>query len=160
MSCVRKISSRATFWNRRVFPVLWFGFLALWSCAAGYGVFHKGVPIFVLLVPAVMAVFGFLMMRWLVFPLADEVFLDGDEVIVRKGGREIRFPVRQIINVDSSVMTRPERITLLLREPCEWGREIVFTPTFHFRWFTRHPIAGELIARANGLPVPGADKME
>jgi len=54
-----------------------------------------------------MAVFGYLMMRWLVFPLADEVFLDEDEVIVRKNGKETRFSVRQIINVDASLMTNP-----------------------------------------------------
>jgi hypothetical protein len=90
-------------------------------------------------------------MRWLVFPLADEVFLDEDEVIVRKNGKEIRFPVRQIMNVDSSMMTNPERITLMLREPSELGREIVFSPTHRFHLFSRHPIAEELIARSNGM---------
>ena len=106
---------------------------------------------FVLIIPALLAIFGYLMMRWLVFPLADEVFLDGDMVLVRKDGIAARFPVRQIINVEASMMTNPERITLTLREPCELGREIVFTPTFRFHLFSRHPVTEELIGMANGL---------
>lgn len=148
---MRKISSGMTFWHRRAFPVFWFGFLALWSALAAPAIIKQGASIFILLMPLAMAAFGYLLMRWLIFPLADEVFLDNDDVIVRKDGKEARFPVRQIINVDSSVMVNPERITLTLREPCELGREIVFSPCFRFHLFSRHPIAEELIAKANGL---------
>lgn len=90
-------------------------------------------------------------MRWLVFPLADQVFLDGDEVIVRKSGKEAHFPVGQIVNVDTSSLANPERITLTLRESCEFGREIAFIPAYHFHLFSLHPIAEELIARSHGL---------
>ena len=51
-----------------------------------------------------MALSGYFLMRWLVFPLADEVFLDGDDVLVRQNDQEARFPIRNIINVDSSAM--------------------------------------------------------
>jgi hypothetical protein len=152
---MRKLSSGMTFWHRRVFPVFWFGFLTLWTVCAALLSRKAGPPLFVFFIPAVMAVFGYFLMRWLVFPLADEVFLDEDEMIVRKNGKEVRFPVRQIMNVDSSMMTNPERITLTLREPTELGREIVFSPTFRFHLFSRHPIAEELIARANGFEPKG-----
>jgi len=98
-----------------------------------------------------MAVFGYFLMRLLVFPLADEVWLDDEDVIVRKSGKVVRFPVHQIINVESSVLVNPARITLTLRERCELGREISFCPPQRLRIFSRHPIAEELIARAHGL---------
>jgi hypothetical protein len=148
---MKKISSGMTIWHRRVFPFLLFGFLALWTSFAAPAIIKSGDSMFVLFIPVMLAIFGYFMMRWLVFPLADEVFLDGDTVLVRKDGTEARFPVRHIINVDSSMMTNPERITLTLREPCELGREIVFMPTYRFHFFSRHPIAEELIAKANGL---------
>jgi hypothetical protein len=145
-----RISSRMTFWYRRVFPVLWFGFLALWTLLATLLGWRDRPPVLVLLFPAFMALYGYFLMRWLVFPLADEVFLDEDEVIVRKNGKEIRFGVRGIINVNSSMMMSPERITLTLREPSELGREIAFCPKYRFHPFCRHPIAEELIAKSNG----------
>jgi hypothetical protein len=153
---MRKISSRLTFWYRRVFPVFWFGFLALWTMFATLWPGRGHPPLFVLFFPAVMALAGYLMMRRLLFPLADEVFLDGDEVIVRKNGKEIRFDVRQIINVDSSTLRSPQRITLTLRKPSELGREILFCPKYRFLLFSRHPTAEELIAKSNGLEWTGS----
>jgi hypothetical protein len=150
---MRQISSRMTFWHKRLFPAFWFGFLALWTSFAAPAIIKGGAPIFILFMPIGMAAFGYFLMRWLVFPLADEVFLDGDDLLVRKNDTEARIPVCQILNVDSSVMVNPERITLTLREPCAFGREIIFSPTYRFHFFSRHPIAEELIARAHGLEV-------
>jgi hypothetical protein len=148
---VRKISSRTTFWYRRVFPVFWFGFLLLWTVFALLLSGNERPPRIIFLIPGVMAIFGYFMIRWLVLPLADEVFLDGDEILVRKNGKKIRFSIRQILNVDSSMMTNPERITLTLREQSELGKEIAFSPTYRWHFFSRHPIAEELIAKSNGL---------
>lgn len=145
-----------TFWHKRAFPAFWFGFLALFICLAVPTIIKGGAPVFILIVPVMLAIFGYGLLRWLVFPLADEVFLDEDDVIVRKGDVTARFPIRQIINVDSSIMTNPQRITLTLREPCALGREIIFSPPTSFRFFSvsRHPIAQELIARIHGLDGP------
>jgi hypothetical protein len=143
-----------TFWYRRVFPVFWFGFLALFTIfALGLGGRNRPPP-FVLLFPVVMAIYGYVLMRLLVFPLADQVFLEDKDVIVRRNGKEIRFGLRQILNVNSSLMTSPEHITLTLREPSKLGSDIVFCPIYRFHLFSRHPIAEELIAKSNGLEWP------
>jgi hypothetical protein len=141
-----------TFWYQRIFPGFWFGFLILWTMLATIPSGRDRPPVIVFLIPVFMAFYGYFLMRWLVFPLADEVFLDQGEVIVRKGGKEIRFGVTHIINVNSSIMINPERITLTLREESELGREIVFCPKHRFHLFRVHPIAEELISKANGLP--------
>jgi hypothetical protein len=98
-----------------------------------------------------MAAFAYVLMRWLVFPLVDEVFLEDKEIIIRNRGEEDRFPITNIINVEAPLLMSPERIVLTLKEPCRSGREIVFSPPFRWWPFTRHPIAEELIRRARGI---------
>jgi hypothetical protein len=102
-----------------------------------------------LLVIAVMAAIGYVMMRALVFDLVDEMYLGQDELIVRNGGEEERVPLSNVINVNATVMTNPERITLTLREPSKFGKEIVFEPPLRFWHFGRHPLAAELIQLAD-----------
>jgi hypothetical protein len=144
---MRKISSRLTFWYARILPLVLFGFVGAWTLF-----WRERAPLIFFLFPGVMAVVLYFTIRLSVFPLADEVFLEEDEVIVRKNGKEIRFSVRQIMNVESSMRTNPERITLTLREDSELGREIVFSPPYRFfHFFSRHPIAQELIAKSNGI---------
>jgi hypothetical protein len=151
---MRRISSTSTWWYKKVFPIFWFGSLVVFEMLiAIFGPLARPpVPVPILLVPVGMAVFGYLLMRWLIFPLVDEVYLSGDEVIVRNRGEETSFPVTNIINVEASRMTNPERITLTLRVPCSFGQEIIFCPPFRWWHFTRHPLADELIRKANRLP--------
>ncbi|MCI0379863.1 MAG: hypothetical protein L0215_19960 [Gemmataceae bacterium] len=92
-------------------------------------------------------------MRWFVWSLIDQVWLAGEELIVRNRGDEDRFPVTNIINVEAS-LGNPERITLILREPCRFGREILFIPPTRWWPLSRHPLADELIRRINKLPAP------
>jgi hypothetical protein len=109
------------------------------------GVVQQRVPADMLLLPLGMAVFGYLLMRWIrIFSIADEVWLDGERIIVRNGEQEDEFPVSNILEVKSSTLVNPERIVLTLSEPCAFGQEIVFLPPFRVWHFTRHPLAGEL----------------
>jgi hypothetical protein len=145
---MRKISTSLTFINKRVFPGLWFGLLAFFTCLALTGVFLRGEPIFILLVPIALAVIGYAVMRTLIFDLMDEVYLDGDDLVVRNRGDEERIPLAHVINVNATLMTNPERITLTLSEPSQFGSEITFSPLHRWWPFSRHPLAKELIWRA------------
>jgi len=44
----------------------------------------------------------------MVWDLADEVFDKGNELIFRKGGKEQRGNLREIINIDYAHMSSPE----------------------------------------------------
>ena len=112
-------------------------------------VIQNQAPIFIVLLPIVMMVFGYVLMRNLIFDLVDEVFLNGDEIIVRNFGEMDQFAVSNILNVDSTVTTNPERITLTLKEPCVFGSEVTFSPPMRFWPFGRHPVARELIELAH-----------
>lgn len=150
---MRQLSSAWTPWYTKVFPIFFFGFAVIWSlgvtlAAVSGEIPLNEIPIFILGM-IVMGGFGYAFMRFIVWPIVDKVVLDSDEIVVRNRGQEARFSVSNILNVDSSSRMNPERITLTLREPCVFGKEVVFIPTFRFFPFARHPIAAELIAMAN-----------
>jgi hypothetical protein len=132
-----------------VFPWLWFGGIALVSSIALPAAARGGADLMVLAVPLGMAAFGYIIMRMVIFDLVDEAYLDDDALVICNGGEEEWVPLANIINVNATVMTNPERITLTLREPCRWGKEVVFVPQMRMMHFGRHPLAAELIQLAD-----------
>jgi hypothetical protein len=146
---MRRISSRWTFFYKRVFPLFWFGILLV-SVIGAWLANRKalGAQGALWLVPVVIGVFGFVLWR-LVFDLVDEVQDEGDAIMIRNFGVEERLALKNIINIGYSQMTTPERITLTLRDPCPLGKEITFMPLMRFRLFSRSPIIGELIERVD-----------
>jgi hypothetical protein len=145
---MRRLSSKWTFWYKRAFPVFWFGFLALWSLAAIISMFHNsGFPPVILLGPVFMAIFGFLIMKALVFDLVDSAWDDGTEIVIRNAGTEDRILLSNVINVGHSSFTNPPRITLTLREPTRFGIEITFSPPTNWTFWKTHPVAQDLIRR-------------
>lgn len=146
---MRRISSSLTWWYKKVFPAVWFGFLGFWTLAWIPGVVSGRVPALTLVGPPAMAIFGYALMRWLIFPLVDEVWIENNDLIVRNHGQEDRFPAANILNVESQVFANPERVVLTLREPCRFGGEILFVPPFRLIHVSRHPIAEELMHLAH-----------
>jgi hypothetical protein len=122
---MKTISASGTFFYKRIFPTFWFGFLAIFLLTGlGSGIAAKS-PMF-LVIPLVMAVFGFVIMKKLLFDLADEVFDAGDHLVIHKSGRELHVRIADIINVSTSLMQNPPRVTLRLASPTELGSEIPF----------------------------------
>ena len=150
------ISSKMTFFYKRIFPVLWFGFLAffvLMAVPVGFAFSTmpvKGPILPFLLVPAIMAVFGYFLFRSPIFDLADEVRDEGAALTVRKANVVERIALADIINVNSTILMNPPRITLTLRRPCAFGDAVSFMPPARFSFFSAfsiHPVAEELIRR-------------
>jgi hypothetical protein len=140
--------SGATFFLKRIFPAIWFGFLALFVVMAFAADRHENKDsLSFLLMPLIMAVFGVFLFRKLVWDLVDDVSLTGDALIVRKGGIEERIRLADILNVSVTQMTNPTRISLRLRKKCWLGDEIVFMPKSEFRFnpFARNPTGEKLI---------------
>jgi hypothetical protein len=102
-----------------------------------------------MVVPVVMAAFGFVLMRKLTWDLADTVDDFGSYLIVRRGGKEARVELRNVMNVSISTMMNPPRITLTLVESSELGKEISFSPKrpMSLNPFAKNPIGQALIER-------------
>lgn len=147
----RRVSSRQTFFLKRIFPLLWFAIVvsALVAAVAGARA-GRDVPAPVFIVPLLMLVLGYALMRRLVSDLADEVLDTGDALVVRFGADEERIPLADIINVSSTQFVNPPRITLTLRSGGRFGREVSFSPPRpFFAPFARNAYAAELIERVD-----------
>ncbi len=151
---MRLLSSRWTFFYKRIFPLIWFGFLAIGVIVAlSVDRAHERFDPLILLGPVVMMGVGYFIMRAFIFDLADEVVDAGDALVIRKSGNEVRIPLADIINVDCATFVNPPRITLTLRTPCRFGRKIAFSPPsqrlLRFNPFAPNPIGEELIDRVD-----------
>ncbi len=136
-----------TFFSKRLFPVLWFGFLALFVITAVAASGGRGLQPAFLIMPLVMAVIGFIVMKKLVFDLADEVWDDGTELVVKSRGQIERIPLSNIMNVSYMNLSNPPRVTLTLRNPGLLGKEVTFSPPVRWIPFARSPIVDQLVER-------------
>jgi hypothetical protein len=132
---------------KRLFPVLWFGFLAFFVVMA----FLTGISgpdrIPFLLMPVLMAVFGFFLMKVLIFDLVDEVWDAGDYLLIRNKGEEARVRLDEIVNVSYSGFSSPKRATLRIRKAGRFGNEVTFVPVSKGWPFARNQMIDELIDR-------------
>lgn len=153
---MRRLSSRSTYFYKRIFPWLWFGFLALIVLVLAYSLRGRHAPVLPFLIgPAFMAVLGFVLYRKLIADLVDEVWLAGDLLLVKNHGDEISIGLRDIVNVNAVTITNPRRITLMLRNATRLGQHVSFMPAIQAGTFVSSfkpdPIASELIARVDAL---------
>lgn len=98
-----------------------------------------------------MAVFGFFLMKKLVWDLIDEVYDGGDFLLIKNKSKEERIALSNIMNVSASTNMNPPRITLRLVAPVRLGKEISFSPKFKFSInpFAKNEIAEDLIVRVD-----------
>lgn len=147
---MQRISSQSTFFFKRIFPVIWFGFLAVLVIGAlSSRTSGEDLPLPVFIVPVFMAITGYFVMKKLVFDLADEVSDAGDCLVVRFRNEEERIPLSDIANISYSYWSSPARVTLTLRTPCRFGKEVSFSPPQSFWPFAQSPIVSELIERVD-----------
>ena len=145
-----QISSNSTFFYKRLFPILWFGFLAIFVVITLLGGAVEKNPLF-LIVPCLMIIVGFILFRKLLWDLADQVDDGGDFLVVKYRGEEENVPLSNIMNVSASTNVNPPRITLRLVQPGKFGTEIVFLPkkAFTLNPFARSEVAEDLIVRVD-----------
>jgi hypothetical protein len=146
---MRRISSKLTYVYKRVFPAVWFGVLALvvGIVMAASWTAKSWPPLPFLIVPASIALIGYVIMEKLVFDLVDEVFDDKEALIIKNGRKEERVDLRDIVRVDFTQFVNPPRVTLSLRKPSSFGAEVSFCAPFRFSFFSPSLIAKELAQR-------------
>lgn len=157
---MRQLSSSLTFFYKRVFPVLWIGFVLTIFGVQVWAMQHARAnapspPFFPLvLMPLFMVGVMLLLYRKLLYDLLDEVWLDGDYLVVKNRGEKIRVALRDVMNVNATTMTNPRRVTLMLRTDSRFGRNLTFMPASprgFMSAFKPDPIATELIERVDAL---------
>ena len=146
---MRRISSALVPW--------WYKPVGL-RCLGASAVLTVGIMLFLvfrgrleplwILVPAALALLGAAYIRTFVMPLADEVFDDGDVLVVRRGNDTTRHALHDIAKVDYSLVFDPPRIILHTRA----GEKIAFMPPINLGmcFFRQHPLVAALGARGAG----------
>ena len=148
---MKRISSKWTFFYKRIFPVILLGFLLLFVTAALATQRSANAPPAALffLVAVFMAVIGFFIFRKLIFDLVDEVLDAGDALVVRNKGQEERILLPDIINIGYTQFVNPPRVTLWLRTPGLFGDKVSFCPPAGFSPFAVSPIVDDLVRRVD-----------
>jgi hypothetical protein len=146
---MRQISSKSTWWHKKGFPTLWFTAVALGFCFSLIDFVRGRESGDFVLIPLGLAAIYYLALRSYVFPLMDEVWIDGDDLIVRNRGQEDRFPIANIVDVHGSFMAKPKQIEIILEPPSRFGKSIRFAEPFRFFSFGTHPIAQDLADRSS-----------
>jgi hypothetical protein len=143
------MSSKMTFFYKRVFPIIWFGFLAVFfliGLVKGFAADPiSNLPF--LIVPVAMAIFGYQIMKRMTFNLVDEVFDLSDALLVRSSGREERIALADIKNVNFFPYMSPPQVTLSLRRPSVFGDTIVFCAPTRIMPLSPSPMIEKLIDR-------------
>ena len=151
---LRRISSCSTFFYKWVGPTVWLLGLAAVAITLAWSNGMWGALI-VFAAIALVACFMFGMESW---RLADEVHDAGDALIVRNGKRELRVPLRSIVQVDCSRFGRPTVLTLWLEVPDAFAQRVVFVPMGPWPlFFGRHWLAEQLRLRVRQAQAPHAD---
>ena len=141
------MSSKMTFFYKRISPIMWFGLLAVFFVI---GLLKRDVPFLVVLV--LMVIISYPFMKKQVFNLVDEVFDVGDALLVRSDGREERIALGDIKNVNYSPYMSPPQVTLSLRRPTVFGDTIVFCAPTRLIPLSSSPIIEKLIDRVDAAP--------
>src|SRR6266496_2721019 len=96
-----RISSKLTIWYKRGFPIFWFGFLAFFVASTLLsGSIEKDLTF--LIVPCTMGIFGFFVMKRLLWDLVDEVYDYHDFLLIRNHGEEERVALSNHIDESAS----------------------------------------------------------
>ena len=126
---MKQLASRITYYQKKIFPAFWFGFLGLFVCVALVtGAVNSILGFIFILAPASMAVIGYLVMKKLLFDLIDEVYDEGETLLFRDKGKEVRVNLADIKNVSYSWRMSYPRVTLSIRYMTEMGDELTFSP--------------------------------
>lgn len=148
---MQRLSSKLTFMQKRVFPAYWFVFTGLFMCIGLYNVIvrHRLQALAFIIVPAFLAVFGYVMMKKLILDLVDEMWDEGDALIAKNRGESYRIDLANIMNVSYTPLMNPPRVTLTLRDPCELGREVTFSAPH--RLLGKDPLIQNLVERIDAI---------
>jgi hypothetical protein len=148
-----RISAGKTWFYKRVFPVIFIGMIALsLALAIADTQRGRGLPLPALIVPLLALGIAWFVLRRLVSDLADEVWDEGDALRVRFGDDEERIALADITNVSYSTMINPARVTLTVRNPGRFGKEVTFCPVqpgFFGSVMRTNPLITALIERVD-----------
>jgi len=148
---MRRISSKWTFFYKRISPVIFFGFLVVFIGIALLANLRSNSALdnIPFLIVAIVMTVVFFISKKLIFDLVDEVWEDGETLVVRNSGQEQRIALVDIKNVNYSPLISPPRVTLSLRRPTVFGDEVTFCAPVRMVPLAPSPVINDPIERVD-----------
>ncbi|WP_338293078.1 hypothetical protein [Planctobacterium marinum] len=134
-----------TWFHKRLFPLVWFGFLVFFFVMAPFSTEDTTKRIIFMVAPFPMALFGYFLMKKLIFGLVDEVYRQQDQIICRNGDKEERFNLSDIQSALYYTHSQPAKCVLRLRRNSNFGREIEFIPKINGNIFSFNADVEQLV---------------
>ncbi|HUD87718.1 MAG TPA: hypothetical protein VMR17_14800 [Xanthobacteraceae bacterium] len=150
---MRRISSNLTFFYKIISLAIWLAsIVGIGGLALYLGLTKRAADLLQFLpVIAIIIFLGYRSVKMRVFDAADEVWDDGDSLIVKNNGQEQRIPLTDIRNVSYSTLDNPTQVTVWLRRPMAFGDKVRFFGPTHLRILplAPNPEIDDLIERFN-----------
>ena len=148
---MRRISSKWTFFYKRISPVIFFGFLVVFIGIALLANLRSNSALdnIPFLIVAIVMTVVFFISKKLIFDLVDEVWEDGETLVVRNSGQEQRIALADIKNVTYSPLISPPRVTVSLRRPTVFGDEVTFCAPVRMVPLAPSPVINDPIERVD-----------
>ncbi|MDP2956266.1 MAG: hypothetical protein Q8N53_07585 [Longimicrobiales bacterium] len=149
-----RLTDGSTYYWSRIFPTVWSGLVGivvalLWLDVLGDGPIPLAVKVTATTLWAVLSAFFFR-----AFGRFQDVWLDGDDLLVGDPIRGLRISLRDVREVKESRLNQVKNIKLKLARPTPWGDSIAFVPkgfrTFLFP-YASSPVADDLRERRRQL---------
>jgi len=148
---MRRISSKWTFFYKRISPVIFFGFLVVFIGIALLANLRSNSALdnIPFLIVAIVMTVVFFISKKLIFDLVDEVWEDGETLVGRNSGQEQRIALADIKNVNYSPLISPPRVTVSLRRPTVFGDEVTFCAPVRMVPLAPSPVINDPIERVD-----------
>jgi len=137
----RRLSSRLTFFYKVVFPTIWLGGFSVGTIASLTRGVGFAVPF------AIATLLGLLLFWRTCFPLK-KIEAGDDCFWVSAHSEELSIPYSDIEQVYENKLLNLHLVTIVLRQPSRFGRNIVYMPHLQLAFWQDHPTAEYLRKRA------------
>lgn len=140
---MKRVSSRVKFFNQDIFPPLFIGAI----CSAVFIVRGPARPSLAVVFSLVLVLYLLYLYQIRIFKVLDHVDDDGDALVCRKFGSEVRISFRDIREIRYAVIGSQELVTINLHAETQFGRVLYFWPLEKSLFDRQNEVIDELIDR-------------
>jgi hypothetical protein len=143
---IRRISSSSTAFWKWVFAPGWIFFLGGVVAAGWMGLLDRPLTNGALaLLTVIWLGLGSFFVGWA--GRLEHVWLDGEELVVRRAGREFRVPLFEVQRITETRWSRVKTVTVALNPGHALGEKVFFVPPWQPLPFLSHPLVKDLYRR-------------
>lgn len=145
---MKKISSDKTFLHKNVYPLFMLAVAAIMLLIfIGTMVRDREINFLLLGFVGLAIVYVYSEYRKRAVDLVDEVWDEGDALLVKNGDREERVAISNISKLRYGGLGNAHFVSLTLREPCAFGQTIRFVPLRKAYRLFKNPLIADLAMR-------------